>query len=33
VRAGAALARRGNGRFLVATDLAQLAGNLQSVLD
>jgi magnesium chelatase subunit D len=32
VRAGMALARRGQGRFLAATDLAQLAGNLQSVL-
>ncbi len=33
IRAGSALARRGQGRFLPATDLAQLAGNLQSVLD
>ena len=32
VRAGTALARRGDGRFLPATDLAQLAANLQSVL-
>jgi hypothetical protein len=32
VRAGTALARRGNGRFEPATDLAQLAGSLRSVL-
>jgi hypothetical protein len=32
VRAGTAIARRGNGRFLAATDLAQLARNLPSVL-
>jgi magnesium chelatase subunit D len=33
VRAGTALARRGNGRFLATTDLAQLADNLASVLE
>ena len=33
VRAGTALARRGHGRFLAATDLAQLAGNLRSLLE
>jgi magnesium chelatase subunit D len=33
VRAGTALARRGHGRFLAATDLAQLAVNLRSVLE
>jgi magnesium chelatase subunit D len=32
VRAGTALARHGHGRFLPATDLAQLAANLQSAL-
>ena len=32
VRAGTALARSGNGRFLAATDLAQLATSLGSIL-
>jgi hypothetical protein len=31
VAAGTALARRGNGRFLAATSLAELALNLQTV--
>jgi magnesium chelatase subunit D len=33
VRAGTALARRGHGRFLAATDLGQLATNLHSALE
>jgi magnesium chelatase subunit D len=33
VRAGTALARRGHGRFLAATDLEQLAGNLRLALE
>jgi hypothetical protein len=32
VAAGVALARRGNGRFLPATRLAELADNLHAVL-
>ena len=33
VRAGTALARRGNGRFLAATDLTELAVHLGSALN
>ncbi len=33
VRAGTAVARRGHGRFLAATDLGQLAAHLRSALD